>query len=85
MEAIRKLTQDIEEESRVLAQSEYRLHAVFHHDGNAYGGHYWVYILDNRGSEPRWIKYSDDEVSVIRVVRKRDPCLFYSSSSSELP
>ncbi|KAG0363396.1 ubiquitin-specific protease ubp2 [Podila minutissima] len=65
---LRRLTQDIEGEIRSLAQSEYRLHAVFHHVGEATFGHYWVYIYDQqKGSEARWIKYSDEEVTDIRL------------------
>lgn len=67
-----QLARNIEEEIQTLAQSEYRLHAVFHHEGMATFGHYWVYIFDHqKGSEPRWIKYSDETVTEIRLVRPK--------------
>lgn len=42
---------------------EYRLHSVFIHRGEASHGHYWVYIFDF--IRDRWMKYNDEEVSVV--------------------
>lgn len=42
---------------------EYRLHSVFIHRGEASHGHYWVYIYDF--TMGRWMKYNDEEVSVV--------------------
>lgn len=42
---------------------EYRLHSVFIHRGEASHGHYWVYIYDY--VRDRWMKYNDEEVSVV--------------------
>ncbi|KAG0085142.1 ubiquitin-specific protease ubp2 [Podila epicladia] len=68
LKTMTQLNQDIEREIQSLAESEYRLHAVFHHMGEATFGHYWVYIYDHqKGSEARWIKYSDEEVTDIRL------------------
>ncbi|KAF9315047.1 ubiquitin-specific protease ubp2 [Podila horticola] len=68
LKTMAQLARNIEEEIQTLAQSEYRLHAVFHHEGMATFGHYWVYIFDHqKGSEPRWIKYSDETVTEIRL------------------
>ncbi|KAF9403246.1 ubiquitin-specific protease ubp2 [Mortierella sp. AD011] len=56
------------EETADLNQAEYKIHAVFHHEGGANFGHYWVYILDEASEEPRWLKYSDDFVSEVGIV-----------------
>ncbi|KAK3818569.1 MAG: hypothetical protein J3Q66DRAFT_338036 [Benniella sp.] len=39
-------------------------HAVFHHEGSAEFGHYWVYILGDQAEELRWLKYSNDRIKV---------------------
>ncbi|KAG0242235.1 ubiquitin-specific protease ubp2 [Mortierella sp. GBA43] len=61
---ITDLTEKINEEAASLSPSVYNLHAVFHHEGSADFGHYWVYIYDDQAEEPRWLKYSDDRVEV---------------------
>jgi ubiquitin carboxyl-terminal hydrolase 25 len=42
---------------------DYTLFAVFIHRGNAYGGHYWVYIRDIINN--KWRKYEDSTVSIV--------------------
>jgi uncharacterized UBP type Zn finger protein len=64
---IHDLTAKIQEESMDLGQSEYNLHAVFHHEGSAEFGHYWVYIVDDQAEELRWLKYSDDRIEVVSL------------------
>ncbi|KAF9359839.1 ubiquitin-specific protease ubp2 [Mortierella sp. AD094] len=61
-------TAKLGEETADLNQAEYKIHAVFHHEGGANFGHYWVYILDEASEEPRWLKYSDDFVSEVGIV-----------------
>ncbi|KAL7646980.1 UNVERIFIED_CONTAM: hypothetical protein RMT77_002237 [Armadillidium vulgare] len=39
----------------------YKLHAVVVHEGQASGGHYWVYIYDN--SRNLWMKFNDIQVT----------------------
>ncbi|KAF9416528.1 ubiquitin-specific protease ubp2 [Podila epigama] len=64
---IQELSEQITKECRSLHFAEYRIHAVFHHQGVANFGHYWVYIHDGLlGSEPRWINYSDGIVTEVR-------------------
>ncbi|GJJ69979.1 hypothetical protein EMPS_02328 [Entomortierella parvispora] len=77
LEKIERLNRRIQDEVKDLASAEYKIHAVFHHEGGVNFGHYWVYILDessnNSSSEgpsdheqqPRWLKYSDDVVSEV--------------------
>ncbi|KAG0016882.1 ubiquitin-specific protease ubp2 [Entomortierella chlamydospora] len=65
---ISSLTAKIGEETADLNQAEYKIHAVFHHEGGADFGHYWVYILDEASEEPRWLKYSDDFVSEVGIL-----------------
>ncbi|KAG0052950.1 ubiquitin-specific protease ubp2 [Gryganskiella cystojenkinii] len=73
---ILELNAKIQEEVQGLVTAEYKIHAVFHHEGGANFGHYWVYILDDpavsaenpeqsQQSQPRWLKYSDDLVSEV--------------------
>ena len=53
--------------SRVgLAGSEYRLHAVLVHAGEAGSGHYWVYIHDQRSD--RWYKFNDTYVTHVSIM-----------------
>lgn len=42
---------------------EYRVHAVFVHQGDAAFGHYWAYMYDLE--EKRWLKYNDSIVSEV--------------------
>lgn len=63
---ISDLTAKIQEESLDLGESQYNLHAVFHHEGSAEFGHYWIYILDDQADDTRWLKYSDDRIEVVR-------------------
>ncbi|KAG0343816.1 ubiquitin-specific protease ubp2 [Podila humilis] len=66
MKAIKRITQSIEDTRRGLSESEYQIHAVFHHEGGVNFGHYWVYIYDvQEGADPRWIKYSDGTVTEV--------------------
>ncbi|KAG0258253.1 ubiquitin-specific protease ubp2 [Mortierella polycephala] len=70
---IENLTKHLqEEEGQNTSQAEYKIHAVFHHEGNANFGHYWVYILDHQSEEPRWLKYSDDVVSEIALAQESE-------------
>ena len=62
------MTAKIQDEVADLNQTEYKIHAVFHHEGGANFGHYWVYIFDDKSDEPRWLKYSDDLVSEVGMV-----------------
>ncbi|XP_045615098.2 ubiquitin carboxyl-terminal hydrolase 25 [Procambarus clarkii] len=43
-----------------LKQIPYRLHAVVVHEGQASGGHYWVYTFDN--TRKTWMKFNDIQV-----------------------
>ena len=68
----------VQEEVKDLTAAEYKIHAVFHHEGGANFGHYWVYILDDppiasgtpadQQPSPRWLKFSDDLVSEVGIV-----------------
>ncbi|XP_066949055.1 ubiquitin carboxyl-terminal hydrolase 28-like isoform X1 [Macrobrachium rosenbergii] len=44
----------------VLQRIPYRLHSVVVHEGQASGGHYWVYIFDN--VRKAWMKFNDIQV-----------------------
>ena len=44
----------------VLQRIPYRLHSVVVHEGQASGGHYWVYIFDN--VQKIWMKFNDIQV-----------------------
>ncbi|RKO83354.1 hypothetical protein BDK51DRAFT_24162, partial [Blyttiomyces helicus] len=46
-----------------MKTDEYRLHAVFVHEGDALFGHYWIYIWDQEGT--RWLKYNDTRVTQV--------------------
>lgn len=63
------MTETLKNEMSDLNNAEYKIHAVFHHEGGANFGHYWVYIYDDKAEVPRWLKYSDDTVSEVGVVR----------------
>ncbi|CAO3564036.1 unnamed protein product [Mortierella alpina] len=65
---ISELTDQLQNETADLHQAEYKIHAVFHHEGGANFGHYWVYILDDQPSGSRWLKYSDDIVLEVGLV-----------------
>ncbi|KAF8982330.1 ubiquitin-specific protease ubp2 [Entomortierella lignicola] len=69
---ISELTTKLKEETVNLNQAEYKVHAVFHHEGGANFGHYWVYILDEASEEPRWFKYSDDFVSEVGIAQENE-------------
>ncbi|KAF9584197.1 ubiquitin-specific protease ubp2 [Lunasporangiospora selenospora] len=70
-EKIKALTEAIQKELGDARSEEYKLHAVFHHEGGSNFGHYWVYIYDDQSSsEPRWLKFSDDIVSEIGLARE---------------
>ncbi|KAF9208964.1 hypothetical protein BGZ49_006936 [Haplosporangium sp. Z 27] len=69
---ISELTTKLKEETVNLNQAEYKIHAVFHHEGGANFGHYWVYILDEASEEPRWFKYSDDFVSEVGIAQENE-------------
>ncbi|KAG0298804.1 ubiquitin-specific protease ubp2 [Linnemannia gamsii] len=64
---IAELTETLKNEMLDLNDAEYKIHAVFHHEGGANFGHYWVYIYDDKAEVPRWLKYSDDTVSEVGV------------------
>jgi ubiquitin C-terminal hydrolase len=40
---------------------EYKLHAVFIHEGDAEYGHYWLYLWNQKQSQ--WLKYNDSVVT----------------------
>ncbi|KAK7074616.1 Ubiquitin carboxyl-terminal hydrolase 28, partial [Halocaridina rubra] len=44
----------------VLQRIPYRLHSVVVHEGQASGGHYWVYIFDS--TRKTWMKFNDIQV-----------------------
>ncbi|KAG0368980.1 ubiquitin-specific protease ubp2 [Gamsiella multidivaricata] len=67
-----------------LNQTEYKIHAVFHHHGGAEYGHYWVYILDDQSDEPRWFKYSDDVVSEVGPAQESEVFNGDQGSTTEL-
>ncbi|KAF9182985.1 ubiquitin-specific protease ubp2 [Haplosporangium sp. Z 767] len=69
---IENLTKHLQEEGQNTNQAEYKIHAIFHHQGSANFGHYWVYILDHQSEEPRWLKYSDDVVSEIASAQESE-------------
>lgn len=77
-ERIAELTETLKNEMIGLNDAEYKIHAVFHHEGGANFGHYWVYIYDDKTEVPRWLKYSDDTVSEVGVVRLIDNVIFSS-------
>jgi len=86
LDKIARLNRRIQDEVKDLATAEYKIHAVFHHEGVVNFGHYWVYILDDppnssssegpvdQEQQPRWLKYSDDVVS---EVGKVSPFFFF--------
>lgn len=47
-----------------MREYEYTLHAVFIHQGEVGGGHYWVYIYD--AVNDIWRQYNDETVSEVR-------------------
>ncbi|POS86499.1 hypothetical protein EPUL_001144, partial [Erysiphe pulchra] len=47
-----------------MREHEYTLHAVFIHQGEVGGGHYWVYIYD--AINDIWRQYNDETVSEVR-------------------
>ncbi|KAF9960368.1 ubiquitin-specific protease ubp2 [Mortierella alpina] len=67
---ISELTDQLHNETADLNRAEYKIHAVFHHEGGANFGHYWVYILDDQPSGSRWLKYSDDIVSEVGLAQE---------------
>ncbi|KAF9116753.1 ubiquitin-specific protease ubp2 [Mortierella sp. AM989] len=69
---ISDLTSKLSSETADLNRAEYKIHAVFHHEGGADFGHYWVYIFDESSDEPRWIKYSDDFVSEVGIAQESE-------------
>ncbi|CAL4115811.1 unnamed protein product [Meganyctiphanes norvegica] len=48
-------------ENDLLKRIPYRLHAVVVHEGQASGGHYWVYIFDH--IRKTWMKFNDIQVT----------------------
>jgi len=48
-------------EDDLLKRIPYRLHAVVVHEGQASGGHYWVYIFDHL--RKTWMKFNDIQVT----------------------
>ena len=46
-----------------LNQIEYKLHAVFMHEGEASFGHYWLYLSDSLNR--KWTKYNDSVVESV--------------------
>lgn len=44
-----------------MKKIEYKLHAVFIHEGDAGYGHYWLYLWNRE--ELQWLKYNDSIVT----------------------
>ncbi|KAF9934605.1 ubiquitin-specific protease ubp2 [Linnemannia zychae] len=70
MARISELNEMIKNETADLNNAEYKIHAVFHHEGGTNFGHYWVYIYDDKAETPRWLKYSDDTVSEVGTAQE---------------
>ncbi|KAB7498699.1 putative ubiquitin carboxyl-terminal hydrolase FAF-X, partial [Armadillidium nasatum] len=47
--------------------SKYKLTGIVVHSGQASGGHYYSYILHKMGSEQKWYKFDDGEVSECKM------------------
>lgn len=62
-EQIQHLEHEIRQVYSDMMGTEYRLHAVFMHEGEASYGHYWIYMWDN--ATQRWFKYNDSVVSQV--------------------
>ncbi|KAG0315879.1 ubiquitin-specific protease ubp2, partial [Dissophora globulifera] len=67
-----ELTAQIQHGTEDMHREEYKIHAVFHHEGGTNFGHYWIYILDDQSDQPRWIKYSDDLVSEVGIAQESE-------------
>lgn len=81
-ERIAELTETLKSEMIGLNDAEYKIHAVFHHEGGANFGHYWVYIYDDKAEVPRWLKYSDDTVSEVGVAQENEVFSGHQGSSA---
>ncbi|KAG0375060.1 ubiquitin-specific protease ubp2 [Mortierella sp. AD032] len=79
---ISELTEILRNEASHLNAAEYKIHAVFHHEGGANFGHYWVYIYDDKTETPRWLKYSDDTVSEVGVAQENEVFSGYQGSTA---
>ncbi|KAF9913343.1 ubiquitin-specific protease ubp2 [Linnemannia zychae] len=79
---IAELTETLRNETSDLNSAEYKIHAVFHHEGGTNFGHYWVYIYDDKAEAPRWLKYSDDTVSEIGVAQENEVFNGYQGSTA---
>ncbi|KAG1179576.1 hypothetical protein G6F71_000942 [Rhizopus microsporus] len=60
-EKMKSIKSDIRNQYKDYKQIEYKLHAVFIHQGQANYGHYWIYILDHQQNQ--WWKYNDSLVT----------------------
>lgn len=58
--SIRSLINDLYSDMKTI---EYRLHAVFIHEGDAGYGHYWLYLWNEE--EQQWLKYNDSIVTQV--------------------
>ncbi|ORZ05673.1 hypothetical protein BCR41DRAFT_374314 [Lobosporangium transversale] len=67
-----ELNARLEGEVAGMTRAEYKLHAVFHHEGDINFGHYWVDILDDQSQPPRWFKYSDERVNEVGMAQEDD-------------
>ncbi|TQS37626.1 hypothetical protein Golomagni_01894 [Golovinomyces magnicellulatus] len=61
---IEALKQKLQNQFIDMCEYGYTLHAVFIHQGEAGGGHYWVYIYDS--NKDIWRKYNDENVSEVK-------------------
>ncbi|RKF75826.1 putative ubiquitin carboxyl-terminal hydrolase 2 [Golovinomyces cichoracearum] len=61
---IEVLKQKLQNQFIDMCELGYTLHAVFIHQGEAGGGHYWVYIYDS--NKDIWRKYNDENVSEVK-------------------
>ncbi|KAG0079863.1 ubiquitin-specific protease ubp2 [Linnemannia elongata] len=82
LEDLAELTETLKNEMIGLNEAEYKIHAVFHHEGGANFGHYWVYIYDDKAEVPRWLKYSDDTVSEVGVAQENEVFSGHQGSSA---
>lgn len=63
-ERMKSIKSNIRNQYQDYKQMEYKLHAVFIHQGQANYGHYWIYILDHQQNQ--WWKYNDSLVTKVR-------------------
>ncbi|KAG7177623.1 ubiquitin carboxyl-terminal hydrolase FAF-X-like [Homarus americanus] len=55
------------EDMKTVVCSKYKLTGIVVHSGQASGGHYYSYILHRNGSDQRWYKFDDGEVTECKM------------------